>query len=248
MTIARFLRPIVEFAPFLILPAALVAVLMVADDPPTELRPAAQPVWVDARASPEAPPEAADLEVMFLDPEHLVAPPGSGIVTEVFAQPGDVIASGDPLYSVDSRVVLAFVADRPLYRELESGTKGADVEAFRAFLVGLDVEVDEREDFSFDLSRRAAELRDFLGWPDTRIVAPDQFVWVPEPGFQVDTTELIVGAPVPTAGTKLMAPRPAPSSARFVARGSQRPIETDRALLVRYTPKSDPVPTIISEE
>lgn len=61
----------------------------------------------------------------------------SGTVTSVACEVGGSLASGDVPLSIDSRPVAAFYTSYPLWRDLLSGDKGADVAAIQSELVRL---------------------------------------------------------------------------------------------------------------
>jgi peptidoglycan hydrolase-like protein with peptidoglycan-binding domain len=81
---------------------------------------------------------------------------GGGVVTGLPSF-GDVIGRDGVLYSVDEREVRAMHGDVPLWRDLEQGLRGADVDQLKDNLraLGYDVADDDR----FDARTRAAVTR-----------------------------------------------------------------------------------------
>ena len=101
----------------------------------------------------------------------------SGTLTWLPA-PGDTIRRDQPLYAVDERPVRAMYGSTPLWRDLRSGLRGADVHQLNENLaaLGLDVAVDDR--FG---PRTLAAVRQWQrdrGLPRTGVLTADDIAFV----------------------------------------------------------------------
>ena len=123
-----------------------------------------------------------------------------GRVTSVSVDPDVPIASGDVLFTVDLRPVIAAQGEVPAFRSLYRGLRGPDVAQLRAFL-GLE------EGDLFDVATRTAvrEWQRELGVTVDGVVALGDVLFLPAlPTRGYASAEVSVGAPV-SAGQEVVA-------------------------------------------
>jgi hypothetical protein len=141
----------------------LAALLVAPASTPEPLRagvaPSTVPVELVALDDARVVPWAATL----VDGPQLSAPRG-GVVTSTNCQPGQTVASGEVLATVDARPVAALRTSYPLWRDLTWGAEGQDVEALRAELGRLGYDAGSGRGFD---GRLAEAVRVF--WSDRGI-------------------------------------------------------------------------------
>ena len=62
---------------------------------------------------------------------------GAGVVTSVDLTPGDLVDSGEVVYTVDLQRVVVAIGDVPMFRSLSLGSVGADVSQLQTMLAGM---------------------------------------------------------------------------------------------------------------
>lgn len=92
--------------------------------------------------------------------------------------PGTVIHRDEPLYAVDERPVRAMHGSTPMWRDLGSGDRGADVQQLNENLaaLGYDVAVDDR--FGRRTLAAVRQWQHDRGLPVTGVITPDQVAFV----------------------------------------------------------------------
>jgi len=102
-----------------------------------------------------------------------------GIVTEVVIAVGDQIRSGQVLARVDGHPVVAMVSDKALYRDLEQGDKGWDVQVLQTWLLGLGFfDADVSVEFGDRTRASVMQWQASLGEPSTGAFRLSAVVWV----------------------------------------------------------------------
>lgn len=104
---------------------------------------------------------------------------GSGVVTSVDIETGDVVAAGDILYTISLRPVVVARGSVPMFRPLSLRDSGEDVAQLQELLAQLGFSDDE-VDGSFGTATRDAvrEWQDSLGVDDTGVVEAGDLVFV----------------------------------------------------------------------
>ena len=122
----------------------------------------------------------------------------SGTVTTIDIEPGDVVASGQRLYSVNLRPAIAAMGAIPSFRDLRVGSVGADVTQLQRFLSDADYYQGSLTGSFDEETARAVEAwqRD-LGVTDDGTVRHGDLFFLPELPIRVTTVDdLQVGAPL----------------------------------------------------
>lgn len=122
----------------------------------------------------------------------------SGVVTSVEIAPGDEVAAGDVLYSVDLRPVVVAAGATPMFRDLGLNAEGPDVAQLQELLASLGFYSGET-DSQFGSGVRAAvrDWQESLGLEDDGVVRVGDVVFVSSlPARMVLADEVTVGAPL----------------------------------------------------
>lgn len=129
----------------------------------------------------------------------------SGTVTSVDIGVGTTIAGPTTALSVDAVPRTAYVADAPMYRDLQRNDSGDDVRVAQQILAHQGTYAGEI-DGTFGRSTRAAVIafQHALGLPPDGVYRRSWAIWVGPTPFTVDKMQAVVGAPAPTAGQPLM--------------------------------------------
>lgn len=146
--------------------------------------------------------QGVELTLEWGESEKLYAPEWSGIVTAIRVTPPVELTSGDALVDIDNVTRLVAGTAKPFWRNLISGDRGEDVGMLQRLLADLgyyDGVVDE--EFGLGVRAGVDALARSLGVsrPDGTF-RYDWIVWLPESSFVIQTADLAVGRPPPTAG------------------------------------------------
>ncbi len=144
----------------------------------------------------------------------------AGTVTDVFVEPGNHIATGDPVLEIDGVVRVALQTEQPLWRNLSLGDHGPDVRAIQQSLV--DSGLLEKVDGMVATETMIAAQEHFLrsgGVGRPLEISMDWYVWSRPGGFHVDEVVVAVGDQVPPLGSPLATVR--------AVRGEAAVLETD---------------------
>lgn len=128
--------------------------------------------------------------------ENLARSGSSGVVTSIDVAPGDEVAEGSVVYSVDLRPVTIGVGAVPMFRDLALRAEGPDVaqvQALLAFLGFFDGEADGV--FGRDMRDAVRDWQESYGLPDDRVVRVGDVMFVPSVPVRVVLDETVtVGA------------------------------------------------------
>jgi hypothetical protein len=132
----------------------------------------------------------------------------TGRITAVAITAGVTVRTGDRIYDVNGIARIAAYTPIPFYRDLQSGTVGADVVILKALLATLGVpNTSDPTNTKYDTEtgRAVRDLRRLLGDPDaTTTFTPDLVVWLPVAEVHVATMMLTVGASSPGLGDPIL--------------------------------------------
>ncbi|MFQ5524266.1 MAG: hypothetical protein ACE5F5_11955 [Acidimicrobiia bacterium] len=172
----------------------------------------------------------ATLEISVEEGRRLVSNGRLGLVTEMLAEPGARVSSGDAIAAVDGVVIRALATRAPLYREIRRGTRGEDVaDVQQALIDGRVGPYDEAVGSGKRLGKplvvtgasdQAAPLGEvngsadaatmeavaaFLGVESRRstTLSPQDVIWLPAADSDVWKVSLEVGVPFPPLGTPI---------------------------------------------
>ncbi|MDT0305549.1 peptidoglycan-binding domain-containing protein [Streptomyces sp. DSM 44917] len=102
------------------------------------------------------------------------APDGPGMLTWL-PDPGDTVSRGEPLYTVNAQPVPLLYGAQPLYRPLEPGVEGPDVELLEENLAALGYEGFTADaTYSQGTAEAVAAWQEDLGRPGTGAVLPGE--------------------------------------------------------------------------
>lgn len=170
----------------------------------------------------DPPPEPVAAEVVIAAVDYsakgmlsgqLVARPAvlwndaSGTVTAVRVAVGDILKVGSPVADVDSRTVRAYHAETALYRTLDRGAKGLDVEVAQELLNVVLPDLDLPSTGVFGSATEAAVKayeRELGVASPTGVFDPSWFVLLPAAEFRIGAVQLRVGQPSPGPGTAFL--------------------------------------------
>ncbi|MFD1048711.1 peptidoglycan-binding protein, partial [Kibdelosporangium lantanae] len=115
---------------------------------------------------------------------------------------GDTIEHGKPLYWIDTRPVVFLTGDLPVYRELATGAKGADVRQLNAELVALGYAEARSlgpgsETFGTATTVAVKKLQKQHGLGQTGKLGLGEVVFLPAGAVRVSKVVAAVGSPAP---------------------------------------------------
>lgn len=129
--------------------------------------------------------------------ESLVLRSGSeGTVTSVSVTPGSVVGSGDRVFEVEGRGVVALASASPLWRDLLKGDKGDDVRVLQRALVDVGYEIAVDGEVGDETLRAVADLQGITsesGVRDFVSILPGMFLWLPAKSVTVGKVRVGVG-------------------------------------------------------
>lgn len=104
----------------------------------------------------------------------------AGVVTDVTAQPGNVVEQGTILYSVNLRPTVAAAGAVPAFRDLSVPALGADVRQLEEMLVALGFQSSPADDvFDAQTSRSVMAWQKSLGVDPTGVVLKGDVLFIP---------------------------------------------------------------------
>ncbi len=118
------------------------------------------PVLISPTTHTELDSRDAALVLTWSDPDELrLGFTHEGVVTEVLAEPGEVLRDGSPVVRLGPELVLGYASPRPFGRPLALDSVGADVEQLSEFLVRLghlgETDIDQRFDWAIGQAVKA---------------------------------------------------------------------------------------------
>jgi len=129
--------------------------------------------------------------------ERVLRSPASGVVTASGCEPGGVLASGSAAMWVDNQPVVALATSLPMWRDLSSGAKGADVSAVQTELVRLGYHLTVTGVWDWTTRTQVQALWTSLGATSTDgSLARAAQLWLPAPQVAVSACAAQVGDPV----------------------------------------------------
>lgn len=137
---------------------------------------------------------AVDVTLTFA-PAIEVKASAEGIVTQLDVKPGDVVASGSLLGSVDGAPIKALVSASPLFRDLSLGLRGPDVGVIAGYLnaVGFLTKVEGVDTFGLQLARAVRRYQTTYGFLPDGIFRQTYVAFVPPAASTIDILEVHVG-------------------------------------------------------
>lgn len=187
-----------------LVPLAFLAGLLVAEDRLAGVTVDPEPVVVPADTVRLTDESSALLTLRWEPTSPLLAPGWTGLVTDVHMEPGDQLATGDPVVSVDGVVRVAAASEQPLHRRLALGDSGPDVVVLHGLLIELGHLAEppaSPENYSAATSAAVRALEGALGVPHpSGVFDPAWLVWLPAEPWPVVGVAIEAGRPAPQAG------------------------------------------------
>jgi peptidoglycan hydrolase-like protein with peptidoglycan-binding domain len=202
--------PLLAAIGLVVVPAAGLLLLANVEDQlhPVTTEPA--PVFVPAVLVETVEGRAISVRLSWDEPPDVIAPPWSGTVTAVGAEPGGELVFGDVVVVVDDVLRLAVTDAGPFWRPLSLGATGRDVADLQSVLGRLDL-FEGEPDGVFGVTTRSSvrALAERLGIVrPTETFDPGWFVVLPFEPYLVTSMSLHPGTPVPPQGTQILFPPP----------------------------------------
>ncbi|WP_185972554.1 peptidoglycan-binding domain-containing protein [Georgenia yuyongxinii] len=151
----------------------------------TRLVPAPERTFDDSHTVAAAPVLAEEVTVLTSG--------AGGMVTATSCTSGTEVKSGDHLLSVNGVPRIAVVTDVPLWRDLDSGSKGADVEAIQRALAAQGYGAEVSGTYNWSTKAAVIKLQKDASVATTGKIALDAVQWVPADPGQVSSCEVGVG-------------------------------------------------------
>lgn len=148
----------------------------------------------------------AMIELVWTPGPRALSVTGGGMVTAVYASPGETVTSGEPVIAIDGIDRVAVRSPSPFYRSLRRWDRGPDVEALQRFLSNLGLFEGEADGvFRPDLetSVRAWQLDIHVPKPSA-VFDPRHTVWLPVEPLTVHEVNAEPAAPPPGLGATLI--------------------------------------------
>ncbi|WP_053170607.1 peptidoglycan-binding domain-containing protein [Streptomyces sp. SBT349] len=157
--------------------------------------PAAAPATAEVTTATLTRSEEVPGALAYGDPLTVTPPAGAPGVLTWLPEPGDTVARGEPLYAVNAQPVPLLTGGQPLYRTLEPGAEGEDVELLERNLAELGYTGFTADDsYTGATAEAVAAWQDDLGRTETGTVDPGDAV-VAEGAARVAQVHAAPGAP-----------------------------------------------------
>jgi peptidoglycan hydrolase-like protein with peptidoglycan-binding domain len=172
--------------------------------PPSLARPA--PV-TDLPVTAEQADDARDVQLLAVHGRSTeLASPAVGRVTALDCVPGQAWTAGGSNLAVDGRPLVNLPSSTPMWRDIEPGAKGTDVEAIQVALTGLGFDLEPTGRFDWATRQAAAELLKRVGakQSDAGVLEAAGVFWLPPDGAVPGECPLSLGQIV-EAGVAVMA-------------------------------------------
>lgn len=166
------------------------------------------------------------IAIQWTPEANAFAPPWSGVTQEVHVKVGETLANRQTVVAIAGLKRLAMISESPLYRNLEIGDSGPDVQQLNDFLeVPANASMNreritpatlrEIRKFAAEIGVKSPEVVDFFdrSW----------VIFVPQNSLTVKSMNLAVGAPAPSEGTAILEFEPRIMSASLID-----PLEVER--------------------
>lgn len=184
---------------------ALGLLLSLIDDSVDALDPPTPAVSMPVDVAPLELSIGAAVVVEFGDEVSIRAPEGwGGLVTSVNVVPGQVVASGTPILSINGVARLAIHTSAPFYRRLALRDKGSDVAMLQQALRGLGLFEGEADGSYGSETADAVHVLSAMLGANTKVFDPSWFVWLPTARVTAGRVEMLVGDIAPSGGTPVV--------------------------------------------
>jgi len=197
--------------------AAIAAVTLLSTGGATAflLRPAAAPAELrsatEVTAAPVGREELGDERTVKISLRRTAAPPlligFAGRVIATSCRPGEALTSGRAVARINDVPLIALATSAPLYRNLSSGSEGADVAALQRELARLGYAVTVTGEYGARTAAAVKKLKKASGVAKpSGSVDFGQILWLPAPSVVPDSCELAPGQYVSAGHTYAKVP------------------------------------------
>lgn len=202
----------------------------------------AEPVWSPVRSMDLAGEFAITAAITRADGVPIKSST-AGLITSVYATPGDSLTDGEPVFAVDGLDVVAMASERPMWRALAKGNKGTDVAAVQEFLLRGGFLDESAVDGAYgDQTIKAWTNYQMSLGIDRKAVtapAPARFVWIPNNKFVVAAVSAAPGSTV-AVGDALATGAPTVSSLKVTEPDDAPPLRDADAWSATYAGRTAP--------
>lgn len=187
---------------------ALMAAAVIGKPVPNTVEPAPTAAFAPVVEDLTDANRAATLVAYFEPAPTATSSGGSGIVTEVFLEPGETVADGVPVFASDGVPVIAYESAIPFFRTLSTGARGEDVTQLQEFLAdALDREVAVDGRFGPATATLVKAWQASVKAPATGVFDPTHLLRI-DGEFAVATVDVAVGQSAPTLGAVILRGHP----------------------------------------
>lgn len=197
---SRWLSLVYVFGVVVLPLGVLLMVLLVPGD---RLEPAtpvdAGPLTVQLEAATDADVRVLVVQLGWGEGVDVAAADRTGLVTEVYVEPGDQIVGGDRLYAVDGVTVVALASEQPLFEPIGPEAQPSTIIALSKVLVAFGLLDEPAERWSSEFEEAALVLQRELGVAQPAVPVDHRlFLWLPEGDIAIETVEVRQGWPAPS--------------------------------------------------
>lgn len=204
----------------------------------------ARGVWVAVEKPVDEVKRGGGLLLDWSPNKTLYAPSWTGVVQSLSLTPGDMIESGDPVGRVGGIVRLAVHTSVPFSETLSIGDSGLEAQELNKVLAELGYPNSSDGIYAEATSVGVATLADSIGAKsDGSSFDPGWFVYLPDRTFEVQGSEMVVGAPAPAPGSAVASSDAQLTGATLVSMEAAREFASEEAPVAET---DGPVPPALS--
>jgi hypothetical protein len=164
-----------------------------------------EPVFVPVQPAPDTEVREVGLALNWSDPAQLVAPAWQGVVDRVLVAPGDRVAHGSALLSLDGIERIAWATSGAFYRQLALRDKGPDVEWLNQALAAAGLRHAAGAEFTAETAAGVKEFAASIGAPaNNGVFDPGWVVFLPIAELVIKEVAVSAGLPAPPPGSVLL--------------------------------------------
>lgn len=170
------------------------------------------PVWAPLQRAPEETIQMVDLEPKWSQIETLeLVSSLSGIVTDIYLEPGSPLVSGTPLFEVNAKKVISAPTSNPFFRPLTAADSGADVAQLNVLLQEMGLKHGSGDKFTNATLAGVRALAAIVGVPDAKqVTAFDNtwVLWVPADDLEIMEWKITKGQNLSGENTEILSIAP----------------------------------------
>lgn len=168
--------------------------------------------------------QAVSVQLTWDDPVKVLWPGAEGILTRVDLHVGTMLESGSLVGEVSGQQILALATRRPIYRDLQVGDSGDDVQMIVEEFIRLGYLPEDAltDRVTSAVAAVFAEINSLSG-RRSRVLEYRTVAWLPAQQLLVSSAEISVGQPAPALGVTIAKDTPNLASAIVSAPGGGKP-------------------------